>query len=337
MWLQGAWLGVVGMLVLACGKSQSGRVLVFVSNEDSGDISVIDAQSRAVVRSISVGKRPRGLRVSPDGQSLFVALSGSVKARPGAPRDDRDDDADGIGVIDIRRGELVRVLPAGRDPESFDVTPDGKTLYVSNEETAEVSIVDVASGHVRGTVAVGAEPEGVSVRPDGRFVYVTSEASNEIDVIATGAERLVARIPAASRPRAIAFAKDRGFATAENSGVVHVVDLEKNVPLGAVKAGEGGARPMGIAVSADGERAYVGNGRHGSVGVIDLRAQRLDRTIDAVGARAWGVALTPDGKHLYVAAGPDVAVIDTATSGIVARIPVGTGPWGVAVATVPKS
>jgi YVTN family beta-propeller protein len=41
--------------------------MVLVSNEASNDISFIDAASDAVVRTLSVGKRPRGLEISQDG------------------------------------------------------------------------------------------------------------------------------------------------------------------------------------------------------------------------------------------------------------------------------
>jgi YVTN family beta-propeller protein len=40
-----------------------------------------------------------------------------------------------------------------------------------------------------------------------------------------------------------------------------------------------------------------------------------------------------DGKTVYTANGPsnDVSVIDTATQAVRSRIPVGDGPWGVAL------
>src|SRR3954467_15271247 len=55
---------------------------VFVSNERSGDVTVIDGSSHAVIATIPVGKRPRGLHPSPDGKLLYVALSGSPITGP---------------------------------------------------------------------------------------------------------------------------------------------------------------------------------------------------------------------------------------------------------------
>ena len=58
-------------------------------------------------------------------------------------------------------------------------------MYVSNEETAEMSVLDMSSGEIRDRVKVGGEPEGVTVRPDGREVYVTCEADNEVFAVDT--------------------------------------------------------------------------------------------------------------------------------------------------------
>src|SRR4029434_2961131 len=88
---------------------------VYVTNEASGDISVIDAAAQAVVATVMVGKRPRGIKVSPDGRYLYVALSGSPSAPPGVdesklPPPDRS--ADGIGEVDTGTNRLTRVIPA---------------------------------------------------------------------------------------------------------------------------------------------------------------------------------------------------------------------------------
>jgi YVTN family beta-propeller protein len=51
------------------------------------------------------------------------------------------------------------------------------------------------------------------------------------------------------------------------------------------------------------------------------------------GPRPWGIAVSPDGRTLYTANGPsnDVSVIDVEQRQVTRKIPVGTGPWGIAV------
>ena len=81
-----------------------------------GDLTIIDGGTNAVVATIPLGKRPRGIKVSPDGTKLFVALSGSPMAPPGTdesklPPPDRT--ADGIGVVDIASRKVTTVLTSG--------------------------------------------------------------------------------------------------------------------------------------------------------------------------------------------------------------------------------
>jgi YVTN family beta-propeller protein len=59
--------------------------LAYVTNEDSQELSVIDTRLDSVVATIPVGTRPRGVRVSQDGGTVFVALSGSPKCPPSMP------------------------------------------------------------------------------------------------------------------------------------------------------------------------------------------------------------------------------------------------------------
>jgi YVTN family beta-propeller protein len=314
-----------------------GGTRVYVSDETNGRIVVIDAATHRIVRSIDVGKRPRGLRLGPDPRFLFVAVSGSPRGGPGVdesalPPPDRS--ADGIAVVDLLAGEVARIIESGPDPESFDLSPDGARLYVSNEDAARASIVDVHSGRVLQTVAVGGEPEGVKVSPDGREAWVTSEADARVDVIDTETGAVRARIPTGERPRAVAFSRDgsRAFVTGENAGTLTIADARSHRRIGEVRL-PAGARPMDVVASPDGARLYVSTGRHGAVAVVDTAAASLTATIEGVGARPWGLGITPDGKRLYTANGPsgDVSVIDVAGNAVLARIATGGSPWGIAV------
>lgn len=325
----------------ACGHAHTE---LYVSAEDSGEVLVVDADRGEVTAHIPVGKRPRGMKLSHDGKLLYVALSGSPRGGPGVdesklPPPDRS--ADGIGVIELGSRKLLRTLPSGQDPEAFDLSPDDKTLFVSNEETAEMSVLDLVSGTIRAKVAVGREPEGVSVRPDGNAVYVTSEGDSAVFAIDTHSLDLLARIPTGARPRAVAFSKDgaTGFVTCENGGAVTVFDTAKNAVTGSVTVAPGAenappARPMGAVLAPDGRTLYVSTGRGGSVAVIDVGARRVTRQFEKVGARPWGIGVSADGKRVFTANGPsnDVSVIDSATGQVEKRIAAPRLPWGVVVA-----
>jgi len=151
-------------------------------------MSVIDTATRRVVLTVPLGKRPRGIQVSPDKQTIYVALSGSPFAPPGVDETTlpvADKSADGIAAVDLRTHRVVKVFPSGSDPEQFVVSPDGSRLYVANEDVGLLSLVDVASGRVVSSLPVGGEPEGVAQSPDGSVVYVTSEEEGTVSAIDT--------------------------------------------------------------------------------------------------------------------------------------------------------
>lgn len=87
---------------------------------------------------------------------------------------------------------------------------------------------------------------------------------------------------------------------------------------------------MGAVLSEDGKTAFVTNRREGSVSVVDLPGRAIVASIDHVGARPWGIDLVPS-KLTSLLSG--LAVIDAPSHTVLKRIPVGKGPWGIAVAT----
>src|SRR5262245_39748357 len=56
---------------------------IFVTNETTGDLSILDGATHEVLGTVPLGKRPRGIHASPDGKTIYVALSGSPIAPPG--------------------------------------------------------------------------------------------------------------------------------------------------------------------------------------------------------------------------------------------------------------
>jgi YVTN family beta-propeller protein len=311
---------------------------IYISNERSNDVSVIDPATNAVVATIPVGKRPRGIHVTRDNKSVFVALSGSPIGGPGVKDQDlppADKEADGIALVDVATGQFKEKLNSGSDPEQFDLSNDERTLYVSNEDESQVSIVDVASRKVTAQLDVGMEPEGVTTTPDGKHVYVTCESENEVHVLDTARRQIVAKFKTAERPRSVAFTPDgkKAYVTCETAGIIDVVDTATLKTLKQIHPTGPNVRPMGVVVSPDGRRAYVTTGRGATVVAINTDTDDIAGTVTNVGARPWGLAITPDGQTLYTANGPsnDVSVIDTKTLSVKTHIKAGTSPWGVAV------
>ncbi|QYE34891.1 beta-propeller fold lactonase family protein [Polymorphobacter sp. PAMC 29334] len=328
---------VLAAFALVTGFDQPPPQRVFVSDETGNRVVVFDPVTKKVVASIDAGRRPRGIRLSPDGKSLYVAVSGSAIGGPGVDESKlppADHAADGIAVIDTATLKVLRVLRAGTDPETFDVSPDGKTLFVSNEDASTVSAVDVAGKLHSRSGKVGDQPEGVAVTRDGRRVFVACEGADQVVMLDAATLKQRGAVTIAGRTRGLLASADGKFiyVTVEFGGKLGVLDAADGHLIRVVDLARGDdkLRPMGMAEAPDGKTLFVTTGRGGAVLEVDPSKGEIVRRIDGVGARLWGIARS--GGSLVTANGPsgEISVIDRATGKVAARYKVGVGPWGVA-------
>lgn len=302
---------------------------IYVSNEQSGTVTVIDGETLEVARTIEVGWRPRGIRATADGSTIFVALSDLDLQSEG--------DGDAIVAIDAATGTITARYGAGTDPEQFAIDSRGERLYAANEDAGTATITDVKTGKTLATLVVGIEPEGVGISADDRWVYVTAETSNTVSVIDTEAMEVALTFLVEPRPRAVIFEshRPRAWVSAEIGGAVSLVDTESHEVIDTIDLG-GDAKPVGMALSPEGSRLYVANGHSGTVAIVDTETLRQQGWI-RVGKRPWNVALSPDGRILYAANGisNDVSVIDLESGKLLRTIEVGQRPWGIVTAPIP--
>jgi YVTN family beta-propeller protein len=327
------WLLAAAVCVPLCALGAH----AYVSNEDSDSVSVVDTGRGATVATLAVGKRPRGLKLSPDGRRLYVAVSGVPKCPPKVPDEEcakrpRYPDADGLAVVDTATARIVGNLKAGSDPEQFDVSRDGRRLFIANEDQATLSVIDARNGAPVASIPVGREPEGVRVSPDGRWVLVSSETDSTVSLIDTKRLKVLRTVNVGVRPRDLAWAPDS--ASAYTAGEADSTLYRISIPGGETQELlqlPRTERPMGVLYDAARRRIYISTGRGGNVAVVDLTGGARLATQIKVGARPWGMALSRDGRELYTANGAsnDVSVIDTTTGTEVRTIPVGQGPWGI--------
>jgi PQQ-dependent catabolism-associated beta-propeller protein len=334
--LRASWLLTGALLLAAPFCAHAGRA--YVTNEDGESVSVLDTDKAEVIATVNVGKRPRGMKLSRDGKELFVAVSGLPKCPPSVPDEEcaklkRDLTADGIAVIDTATLKLSRLLKSGSDPEQFDLSHDGKQLFIANEDTGTLTVVGIASGAIDATVPVGKEPEGVRVTPDGRWIVVTSESGNAIYVIDARTLKMVKSVPVGKRPRDVAFASDGRtvYISGEFDASLYTTTIPDSGDAAKLLQLRAEARPMGVIADAAHKRLFVSTGRGGTIAVVSLEGGAKLVTEIQVGARPWGIALSHDGKRLYTANGSsnDVTIIDTTTLQVVKKVAVGKSPWGV--------
>ena len=293
-----------------------------MSSEKDQALTLIDLATLSVKGTIPTCKRGRHLQLTPDGK-IMVACT----------------DSNAADLIDPASGKSLRRIPLGDEPEAFDLSPDGRTIYVSNEDAGEASFIDAVSGKVLQSVKVGKEPEGVKVSADGKTLYVTSEVASLVHVIDVASAKIVKNVKVGKRPRRMAITPDGKelWVTNELDASVSIVNTADHTVAATLKFQVKGARaedisPVGIAMTRDGKRAFVSLGKANHVAFVDVAARKVTDLV-LVGKRAWNVTLDKAEARLYVVNGlsDDITVVDVAGAKAIKSIPVGRVPYGLVV------
>lgn len=151
----------------------------YISSPRDREIIVVrlDA-SPSIEARIPVAGQPNRILLNRAQDRLFVAL----------------DNADAVGVIATETNRVVAAfnvtapaallgrnnIPKGANPNSLALSPDERTLYVSDGGTNAVAVVTLeagAAGRVVGLIPTPWYPNSVSISADGKFLYVVNGKS----------------------------------------------------------------------------------------------------------------------------------------------------------------
>ncbi len=302
-----------------CSDPPHGPDHVFVSDEDANVVHVLDGASGAVEGALKTGDRPRGLALSPDGNTLYVAASNSNR----------------IEAWNAHTLSKIRDIGSGSDPERIAVSPDGRTIFAANEDESAVSFIDVATGKVHSEVKVAPEPEGIGISPDGKLLIATSEVASVAHFIDVASARVMDNMPVGSRPREVLFVDGgrEAWVSSEQRGTIQVVDTathreKRTIDLAREFPDLEKPQAVELELTPDGRRAFVAMGRGDHVAEIDPKTYRVVRAFPT-GHRTWGISLSPDASRLYAASGLSgtVTIIDLRANRVSETVHLGGKPW----------
>ena len=213
-----------------------------------------------------------------------------------------------------------------------------ETLLVVRKTDNAVDFMDPGSGSRLASVLTGNAPHEISVSPDGKRAVVSNYGTREqpgstLSIIDLEQPHETRRIDLAphTRPHGVAwFAADRIAVTTEGSRHLLILDPDDGRIVSAIETAQETSHM--VVVSSDARRAYVTNIGSGTTTAIDVVNKRKLEDI-ATGAGSEALGLTPDGRELWVAARADghIAVVDTATLGVKARLPLPGVPIRIAM------
>jgi YVTN family beta-propeller protein len=253
--------------------SPDGRLL-YVAENLSDSLAVVDLASKRVVQRLAAGRYPYGVVVAADG-SVFASAWANVTVRRWRRVGDRL--------------EAVAQIPVARHPSAMLLNADGSRLFVASASTDRISVVDTRTNtaitELTDTIAhasgEGSTPIALLLAADGTHLYVAEADNNAVAEYALSAttagrspaataDRLVGRIPVEWYPSALLLRSD----------TLLVADAKGR---GTAPNGTNGPGPGRRTV----DTAYTLGQLHGTLSVVPLRDVDLAATSRRV-ARANG-------------------------------------------------
>ncbi len=166
--------------------------IAFITLQDSSELAAIDLATQTLLWKMPTGNTPAGLWMTPGDQYLLVGITGEdnvqvidwknrkevkrILTGKGAhnfrPLGDKKQVfvsnriASTISLINMQTLEKVgdiTGLPSG--PDDMEITPDGKTMWVTFRFAKKVGVIDIPSMKLIATIPVGKSPHGVFFTP----------------------------------------------------------------------------------------------------------------------------------------------------------------------------
>jgi YVTN family beta-propeller protein len=293
---------------------------IYVANESSNSVTVIDASTYAVVGTVDARNHStHDLALTRDSRILFATNLASGR----------------VSVIDTTVMETVASIFTGGRSHVVTLTNDNRHAWVANIAEDNISIIDVAALRIVGTIPVGKGPTGLAFSRDGGFAYVSNQGDRTVNVIDTASHRIIKTIEVGPNPHFLVLGAD-GRIWGANTGAdnIYVIDPGTQSIVGTLRIG---AAPQQIAFGFKGlagPHAFVTVGGANKVVVVntDMANLRILEEIP-VGDRPNGIWANPQGTRVFVVHenSNDLRVIDTGTSQVIAKVDVGRKPIRVVV------
>jgi YVTN family beta-propeller protein len=139
------------------------------------------------------------------------------------------------------------VIPVGKGPEGFALTPDGKELWVANSRDGGVSVINIFDKRVVHTFGVQTQRSNrLKFTPDGRLVLISDLDAGTLVVLQHSTGKELKRIPLGHEPAGILISADssRAYVAVTGDNNVAVIDLRSFDLITRIDTGTG---PDGMA------------------------------------------------------------------------------------------
>lgn len=235
-------------------------------------LHVIDMKANPpkLAATITVGKQPSGLDISPKGDMALVAN-----------REDKSISVLSVNGTDVK---LVDTVPMNDVVAHVVFTPDGKRALAVKFPTHKLAVLTIADGKViydKLDLPTGLWPYNVVVSPDGKMALT---ADNGLSGASDGSVDTVSVVDLEANPPRIV---DRVVVGDGPEGLA--ISPKGDVAVAAILRGSNASK-----------KAYFYN-KNGSLAVLKVEGKKVTKVKDIeVGGLPEAACFTPDGRYLYV-------------------------------------
>jgi YVTN family beta-propeller protein len=324
------WLNVLMLLGLGFFSTMHAAPFVYIPNSGGNTVSVIDAATNGVVKTITVGIGPRGVAMAVTSSETLIYVTNFGSDTVSVIRTYRD-------ALSNVVFEKVRDINVGKNPHGIAVDPAGTYAYVTNSGDSTVSRIDLGSYAVLTVIPVGSNPIGIVVSPDGTKVYAANNSSGTVSVISTADTTDIATVLVGSNPFGVAVNPSGTFVYVANAGDNSLSIIKTADNSVTTKWDLHFSIPRGVAVNPAGTVVYVTNFNSASVSLFDAGSTTVNNPNIIVGTNPLGVSLSSDGMFTYVANSGQgtVSVVNNTTNTVSGNVPAGTSPYALGSFTAP--
>jgi YVTN family beta-propeller protein len=290
---------------------------VFVTNFDSGTVSVIDMNALTVSATIPVGSSPR--RVIADAATHRVYLVNDTA--PGT-----------VTVINAATNAIVATIPVGNNPRGIDSNFFIGEVYVNNNGSNSVSVINATTNVVVATIPVGTAPGTPTSNSILDKLYVPSFTDNTVSVIDEHTHVVTKIIPVGKGPILAAVDAQHGKVYVNNATdkTVSVINSTSDTVTATIPSGAGGtgATANFAVVSGVYHRVYLPNAVDNTLTIINTDTDTVTHTT-AVGMTPVDAFVDANGGNVYVVnqGSNSVSILSAATETVIDTLPVGNAPW----------
>jgi YVTN family beta-propeller protein len=161
---------------------------VLVANWCSYTVSVISVEAQKVVKTVKIGRYPRGIAISNDSKRAYVAEMGGNR----------------VHVINLE-DFTVSYIPIGSNPRAIVLSPDNTKMYVTMNLSGKVASWDLVADKAGKSVKTGEAARSLAISSDGSTMFVVNFKSNTVSKVRTVDMKVLETIRVCNEPIGVTY------------------------------------------------------------------------------------------------------------------------------------